>query len=46
MTAEERARMEALTDIDGPLTVAEAIELRDLEQKWRWAEHYTCEELD
>jgi hypothetical protein len=46
MTDEERERMEALINIDGPLTVSEAIELRDLEQKWRWAEHYTSEEMD
>lgn len=39
MTDEERERMEEITNIDGPLTVEEAEELRALEQKWRWDQY-------
>jgi len=40
MTKDELDRMNEITEIDGPLTVEEAQELRKLEQKWRWDRHY------
>ena len=40
MTKDQLDRMNELTEIDGPLTVEEAQELRELERLWRWDRYY------